>query len=49
MTGSGIAPPDDFSLEPDDIVEIAIVGIGRLVNPSVKDALPSETQTEFGV
>jgi len=49
MTGSGIAPPDDFSLEPDDIVEIAIDGIGRLVNPVVKDALPSETQTEFGV
>jgi 2-dehydro-3-deoxy-D-arabinonate dehydratase len=36
MTGSGIAPPDDFSLEPEDSVEINIQGIGRLVNPVVK-------------
>lgn len=32
MTGTGIVPPDDFSLRPGDMVEIHIEGIGRLVN-----------------
>lgn len=45
MTGSGIAPPDDFSLEPGDSVEIIIEGIGRLVNPVVKSELHPETPT----
>lgn len=33
MTGTGIVPPDDFSLTPGDTVEITITGIGTLSNP----------------
>jgi 2-dehydro-3-deoxy-D-arabinonate dehydratase len=33
LTGTGIVPPDDFSLSPRDTVEITIDGIGTLVNP----------------
>lgn len=33
LTGTGIVPADDFTLEPQDIVEITIDGIGMLVNP----------------
>jgi 2-dehydro-3-deoxy-D-arabinonate dehydratase len=36
LTGTGIVPPDDFSLEPGDIVRIAIDGIGTLINPVVR-------------
>jgi 2-dehydro-3-deoxy-D-arabinonate dehydratase len=36
LTGTGIVPPDDFSLKPDDIVRITIDGIGTLVNPVVQ-------------
>lgn len=32
LTGTGIVPPDDFTLEPDDRVSIEIDGIGRLTN-----------------
>lgn len=32
LTGTGIVPPDDFSLEGDDRVSIEIDGIGRLTN-----------------
>ena len=32
MTGTGIVPPDEFSLRSGDVVEIEIEGIGRLVN-----------------
>jgi 2-dehydro-3-deoxy-D-arabinonate dehydratase len=32
LTGTGIVPPDDFSLAADDRVLIDITGIGRLVN-----------------
>jgi len=32
LTGTGIVPPDSFTLEANDEVEIAISGIGRLVN-----------------
>jgi 2-keto-4-pentenoate hydratase/2-oxohepta-3-ene-1,7-dioic acid hydratase in catechol pathway len=32
MTGTGIVPPDKFSLKEGDIVEIEIEGIGRLRN-----------------
>jgi len=35
MTGTGIIPPDDFSLMEGDMIEIEIDGIGKLVN-SVK-------------
>jgi 2-dehydro-3-deoxy-D-arabinonate dehydratase len=33
LTGTGIVPPDDFSLEEGDLVEITIEGIGCLRNP----------------
>lgn len=33
LTGTGIVPPDDFTLAPGDVVHIDIVGIGRLTNP----------------
>ena len=36
MTGTGIVPDDDFSLEDGDEVSIEITGIGTLVNPVVK-------------
>jgi len=32
LTGTGIVPPDDFSLAPGDMVHIDISGIGRLTN-----------------
>jgi 2-dehydro-3-deoxy-D-arabinonate dehydratase len=33
MTGTGIVPPDDFTLTSGDTVEITITGIGTLTNP----------------
>jgi 2-dehydro-3-deoxy-D-arabinonate dehydratase len=36
MTGTGIVPPDDFSLEAGDESSISIDGIGTLVNPVVR-------------
>lgn len=36
LTGTGIVPPDDFSLAGGDVVEITIDGIGTLVNPVVQ-------------
>jgi 2-dehydro-3-deoxy-D-arabinonate dehydratase len=32
MTGTGIVPPDDFTLSTDDEIRIRIEGIGTLVN-----------------
>jgi 2-dehydro-3-deoxy-D-arabinonate dehydratase len=32
LTGTGIVPPDDFTLAADDLVSIDIAGIGRLTN-----------------
>jgi 2-dehydro-3-deoxy-D-arabinonate dehydratase len=32
LTGTGIVPPDDFTLLPGDVISIDITGIGRLVN-----------------
>jgi 2-dehydro-3-deoxy-D-arabinonate dehydratase len=32
LTGTGVVPPDDFTLEPGDLVTIDVTGIGRLVN-----------------
>jgi 2-dehydro-3-deoxy-D-arabinonate dehydratase len=32
MTGTGLVPPDDYTLQSGDVVEIRIEGIGRLVN-----------------
>jgi 2-dehydro-3-deoxy-D-arabinonate dehydratase len=33
FTGTGIVPPDDFTLQPGDLVSITIEGIGTLENP----------------
>ena len=33
MTGTGLVPPDQFTLEPGDVVGITIAGIGTLRNP----------------
>ena len=38
LTGTGIVPPDDFSLIPGDLVRITIDGVGVLVNPVVQRA-----------
>ena len=35
LTGTGIVPPDDFTLKPGDDVSISIAGIGTLRNPVV--------------
>jgi 2-dehydro-3-deoxy-D-arabinonate dehydratase len=35
LTGTGIVPPDEFSLKPGDDVSISIAGIGTLRNPVV--------------
>jgi len=36
MTGTGIAPSNDFTLRPGDLVHISIAGIGTLSNPIVQ-------------
>lgn len=36
LTGTGIVPPDEFSLQPRDEVSITIEGIGTLTNPIVQ-------------
>lgn len=33
LTGTGVVPPDSFTLQPGDIIRVAIDGIGALVNP----------------
>ena len=33
LTGTGLVPPDDFTLEPGQRVEIHVPGIGTLANP----------------
>jgi 2-dehydro-3-deoxy-D-arabinonate dehydratase len=33
LTGTGIVPPSDFTLEAGDVVSITIDGIGTLGNP----------------
>ncbi|MBX3440420.1 MAG: fumarylacetoacetate hydrolase family protein, partial [Planctomycetaceae bacterium] len=38
LTGTGVVPPDEFSLEDGDQVSITMTGIGTLENPVVKDA-----------
>jgi 2-dehydro-3-deoxy-D-arabinonate dehydratase len=35
LTGTGIVPPDDFTLQAGDVVSISIDGIGTLTNPVV--------------
>jgi len=36
LTGTGIVPPDGFSLEQGDVVHIDVAGVGRLTNPVVR-------------
>lgn len=36
LTGTGLVPPDDFTLEPGHTVEVGIAGVGRLVNEVAK-------------
>lgn len=36
LTGTGLVPPDDFTLEPDDRVSISVEGIGTLTNDVVR-------------
>jgi 2-dehydro-3-deoxy-D-arabinonate dehydratase len=38
LTGTGIVPPDDFTLKDGDSVSIEITGIGTLTNPVVQEA-----------
>jgi 2-dehydro-3-deoxy-D-arabinonate dehydratase len=38
LTGTGVVPPDDFTLEPGQVVEIHVPGIGTLTNPVVAAA-----------
>jgi 2-dehydro-3-deoxy-D-arabinonate dehydratase len=38
LTGTGLVPPDDFTLEPGHVVEIQVPGIGTLTNPVVAAA-----------
>lgn len=35
LTGTGVVPPDDFTLKPGDLVAIEVTGVGVLVNPVV--------------
>jgi len=35
LTGTGLVPPDDFTLEPGHVVEVEVPGIGILSNPVV--------------
>ncbi len=39
LTGTGVVPPDDFTLEEGDSTSIEITGIGTLTNPVVKSAV----------
>ena len=36
MTGTGVVPTNDFTLQAGDIVQIKIDGIGTLTNPIVQ-------------
>lgn len=38
LTGTGVVPPDEFTLKNGDVVSIAITNIGTLVNPIVQEA-----------
>jgi 2-dehydro-3-deoxy-D-arabinonate dehydratase len=40
LTGTGIVPPDEFSLRAGDLVRITIDGIGTLANPVIQGSPP---------
>lgn len=45
LTGTGLVPPDGFTLVPGHVVEISVPGIGALVNPVVRAAELMERRT----
>jgi 2-dehydro-3-deoxy-D-arabinonate dehydratase len=47
LTGTGIVPPDEFTLTPGDLVNITIAGIGTLSNPVVQGTSGVEEQRGF--
>jgi 2-dehydro-3-deoxy-D-arabinonate dehydratase len=47
LTGTGIVPPDEFSLQQGDHVRIVIDGVGTLENPVVKRASGVEGERVF--
>jgi 2-dehydro-3-deoxy-D-arabinonate dehydratase len=51
LTGTGIVPPDEFTLEPGQVVEISVSGIGTLRNPvgSAADLLSATRRSEAHV
>lgn len=50
LTGTGLVPPDDFTLEPGHVVEIHVPGIGTLCNPVVAAAeLMTTRRSEINV
>jgi 2-dehydro-3-deoxy-D-arabinonate dehydratase len=50
LTGTGLVPPDDFTLEPGHVVEIHVPGIGTLTNPVVAAAeLLTKRRSEINV
>lgn len=38
LTGTGLVPPDEFSLQEGDVVSIRVDGVGTLTNPVMKSA-----------
>ena len=48
LTGTGLVPPDNFSLLPGHVVEIHVPGIGTLVNPVVRAAELIERSASHG-
>lgn len=48
LTGTGLVPPDDFTLLPGHVVEIRVPEIGTLVNPVVRAAELIERSTSDG-
>jgi 2-dehydro-3-deoxy-D-arabinonate dehydratase len=51
LTGTGLVPPDEFTLEPGQVVEITIPGIGTLRNPvgAAADLLSTTRRSETHV
>lgn len=51
LTGTGLVPPNDFTLEPGQVVEIEVPGIGILRNPVgvAADLITDETRSELHV
>ena len=48
LTGTGLVPPDNFTLLPGHVVEIHVPGIGTLVNPVVRAAELIERSVSHG-